>query len=30
VVAFANLGSMAGTFIGGAKVIQLFFNTINP
>jgi len=30
VVAFANLGSMAGTFIGGAKVIQLFINTINP
>jgi pheromone shutdown protein TraB len=30
VVALANLGSMAGTFIGGAKVIQLFINTINP
>jgi len=30
IVAFANLGSMAGTFIGGAKVIQLFINTINP
>jgi len=30
VVAFANLGSMAGTFIGGAKVIQLFINTITP
>jgi len=30
VVAFANLGSMAGTFIGGAKVIQLFIDTINP
>ena len=29
VVALANLGSMAGTFIGGAKVIQLFINTIN-
>jgi len=29
VVAFANLGSMAGTFIGGAKVIQLFIDTIN-
>lgn len=28
VVAFANLGSMAGTFIGGAKVIQLFISTI--
>jgi pheromone shutdown-related protein TraB len=28
VVALANLGSMAGTFIGGAKVIQLFINTI--
>jgi pheromone shutdown-related protein TraB len=30
VVAFANLGSMAGTFIGGVKVIQLFIDTINP
>ena len=30
IVALANLGSMAGTFIGGAKVIQLFINTINP
>jgi pheromone shutdown protein TraB len=30
VVSLANLGSMAGTFIGGAKVIQLFINTINP
>lgn len=30
VVALSNLGSMAGTFIGGAKVIQLFINTINP
>jgi len=30
VVALTNLGSMAGTFIGGAKVIQLFINTINP
>ncbi|GAI53619.1 unnamed protein product, partial [marine sediment metagenome] len=30
VVALANLGSMAGTLIGGAKVIQLFINTINP
>ena len=29
IVALANLGSMAGTFIGGAKVIQLFINTIN-
>ena len=29
VVALANLGSMAGTFIGGAKVIQLFIDTIN-
>jgi len=30
IVALANLGSVAGTFIGGAKVIQLFINTINP
>jgi len=30
VVALANLGSVAGTFIGGAKIIQLFINIINP
>ncbi len=29
VVALANLGSVAGTFIGGAKVVQLFINTVN-
>lgn len=29
VVVLANLGSVLGTFIGGAKVIQLFVNTFN-
>lgn len=29
VVALANLGSVAGTFIGGAKVVQLFIDTVN-
>ena len=29
IVALANLGSVFGTFIGGAKVIQLFVNTVN-
>jgi pheromone shutdown-related protein TraB len=29
IVALANLGSVAGTFIGGAKVIQLFIKVIN-
>ena len=28
IVALANVGSMFGTFIGGAKVIQLFFDTV--
>ncbi len=28
IVALANLGSSLGTFIGGAKVIQIFLNTI--
>lgn len=28
IVALANLGSSLGTFIGGAKVIQIFINTV--
>ncbi len=30
IVALANLGSSLGTFIGGAKVIQIFIETISP